>query len=473
MTKTTFIHDNFLLQNETGRELYHDVAKNLPVIDYHNHLPPADIASNRQFENLYQIWLAGDHYKWRAMRTCGVNEEWITGNRSDREKFIAWAETVPKTVRNPLYHWTHMELAEPFGIRNRLLNGETAAGIWEECNEMLARPEFTAVEILKKSGVELVATTDDPTDLLTYHQQYRQKKDQPFSMVPTFRPDKGMAIENAEAFNTWTGLLEAASDRSITTFQEFLDALKSRHDAFHELGCRASDHGISEPFSEPFTLAEVERIFRKARSGKGVTQLEAHQFKSAFLFFCGQMNAEKEWVFQLHIGAIRNNNSRMFNKMGADSGYDSMGDPRIAQPLARLLNQLDKENQLPRTVLYNINPADNEVMATMTGNFQDGVIPGKIQHGPPWWFMDQKNGIEKQMDSLSDMGILSEFIGMTTDSRSFLSFSRHSYFRRILCNLIGQDAEQGVIPQDKEMLTDLIKKICYLNAKSYFRYPED
>lgn len=472
MTKPAFIVDNFLLQNKTAAELYHDVAKLQPVIDYHNHLPPADIANNRQFENLTQIWLAGDHYKWRAMRTCGVDEERITGDRSDREKFIAWAETVPKTLRNPLYHWTHMELAEPFGIRDRLLNGETAAHIWEECNEMLAEPGFTAVEILKKSGVELVATTDDPTDLLTDHQQFNQKGDQPFKMVPTFRPDKGMAIENTEAFLAWTSLLEAASDRSVDSFQDLLGALKSRHDAFHELGCRASDHGISEPFSEPFTLSEVERIFQKARSGKVVTELEARQYKSAFLFYCGQMNAEKNWVFQLHIGAIRNNSTRMYNKLGADSGYDSMGDFRIAEPLSRLLNQLDRENQLPRTVLYNINPADNEVMCTMTGNFQDGVIPGKIQHGPPWWFMDQKNGIEKQLDSLSDIGILSEFIGMTTDSRSFLSFSRHDYFRRILCNMLGQDVEKGIIPQDQGLLKQLVKKICYLNAKAYFRYPE-
>lgn len=472
MTKSVFIHDNFLLNNEIARELYHDVARQLPVIDYHNHLPPEDIASNRQFKNLHQIWLAGDHYKWRAMRTCGVNEERITGNESEWGKFYAWAETVPKTVRNPLYHWTHMELAKPFGIRDRLLNGETADEIWEACNEMLADPEFTAVEILKKSGVELVATTDDPTDSLVYHQQYRQSKGRPFQMVPTFRPDKGMSVENHELFAKWIERLEEVTNRSVSTFQDLMDALKMRHDAFHELGCRASDHGISEPFSEPFTVEEVDRIFQKARSGKEITEMEARQYKSAFLFMCGVMNAEKGWVFQLHIGAIRNNNTRMFNILGADSGYDSMGDFRIAQPLARLLNQLDMENQLPRTVLYNINPADNEVMATMAGNFQDGVIPGKIQHGPPWWFLDQKNGIEKQLDSLSDMGILSEFIGMTTDSRSFLSFSRHDYFRRILCNSLGRDVEKGLIPNEREMLDQLVKKICYLNAKSYFRYPE-
>lgn len=470
MKPISFINDHFLLQNETSRRLYHETAADLPIIDYHNHLPPEDIVNDRQYRNLSELWLAGDHYKWRAMRTCGIEEELITGSASDKEKFLAWAETVPKTIKNPLYHWTHLELADPFGITTRLLSGETAQAIWDECNDMLQEPSFSARSLLKRRRVEVVATTDDPADSLEHHKAYQAEAGRDFEMVPTFRPDKGMNIRDSHSFKQWLEALSRQADFEVKTFSDLLEALEKRHEDFHELGCRASDHGVEEPFSDPFTLSEVERTFQKAFAGEHVTEPEERAYKSAFLYFCGLMDAEKGWVYQLHIGPIRNNNTRFFKKLGPDSGFDSIGDTEMAKPLARLLDRLDTENKLPKTVLYNINPRDNELMATMAGNFQDGTVPGKVQHGPPWWFLDQKNGIENQVESLSNMGILSEFIGMTTDSRSFLSFSRHDYFRRILCNIIGTDAEQGLIPNDMEMMKKLIVKVCYANAKRYFDY---
>ncbi|MCC5940359.1 MAG: glucuronate isomerase [Balneolaceae bacterium] len=467
-----FIHDDFLLQNITAKKLYHDVAAPLPIIDYHNHLSPNQILTDKNFKNITQIWLAGDHYKWRAMRTCGVDEKFITNDATDKEKFLAWAAVVPKTVKNPLYHWTHMELKNPFGITDRLLNGETAEKIWDECNEMLQSPEFSVRSLLKRNNVQVVATTDDPVNPLTEHSNFRKEEQTDFLMVPTFRLDMGMNIEDRGNFRKWTRFLSVLSGKDITTFKDLIEALKIRHDYFHQLGCRASDHGIEEPYSEPFTDEQLEETFSKIMTGKDLTTGDIRSYKSAFLYYCGLMDHEKGWVFQLHIGAIRNNSSRMMKKLGPDSGFDSMGDAEIARPLARLLNRLDSENNLPKTILYNINPRDNELMATMAGNFQDGSVPGKIQHGPPWWFLDQKDGIEKQIESLSNMGILSEFIGMTTDSRSFLSFSRHDYFRRILCNIIGQDVETGLIPDDENLLHTLIRKICYQNVKNYFNYGE-
>jgi len=472
MKPTAFINEHFLLQNETARRLYHETASALPIVDYHNHLPPDEIAADRRYRNLTEIWLAGDHYKWRAMRTCGVEEELITGEATDKEKFFAWAETVPKTIKNPLYHWTHLELADPFGITTRLLNGETAQAIWDECNEMLQDANFSARSLLKRRRVEVVATTDDPAGSLEHHKACQAEDDADFDMVPTFRPDKGMKIRDRDAFQEWLEELGKKSDLEIRSFSDLLDALQKRHDDFHELGCRASDHGVEVPYSDPFTLNEVERTFKKAIEDKHITETEERAYKSAFLYYCGLMNAEKGWVYQLHIGSIRNNNTRLYKKLGPDSGFDSIGDSEMARPLARLLDRLDAENKLPKTVLYNINPRDNELMASMAGNFQDGTIAGKVQHGPPWWFLDQKSGIEQQIESLSNMGILSEFIGMTTDSRSFLSFSRHDYFRRILCNIIGTDAEQGLIPNDIKMMKELIEQICYDNAKRYFDYPD-
>lgn len=467
-----FIHNDFLLGNKTGQKLYHEVAADLPIIDYHNHLPPDEITADKQFSNLTEIWLAGDHYKWRAMRTCGVDERLITGNASDKEKFLAWAETVPKTLKNPLYHWTHMELANPFGITDRLLNGENADRIWDECNEKLQSPEFSARSLLSERGVEVVATTDDPTSDLSDHQSFRNLMDTPFLMVPTFRPDKGMNIDQSDSFLEWVRDLEKIAGISIHGYDDLRKALKNRHDYFHELGCRASDHGISKPFSVPYTQQEVDKALKKALNGEQLTSEEVDKYKSAFLFECALLNHEKGWVYQLHIGALRNNNSRMYRKLGPDSGYDSIDDVEMARPLSNLLDRLDSTDQLPKTTIYNLNPRDNELIGAMIGNFQDGNTPGKLQHGPPWWFLDQKDGIEKQIESLSNMGILSQFIGMTTDSRSFLSFSRHEYFRRILCNIIGNDMETGIIPNDFEMATHLIEKICFKNVKSYFAYSE-
>lgn len=469
---TTFIHNDFLLENKTAQKLYHDVAAELPIIDYHNHLPPDEIAADKKFKNLTEIWLAGDHYKWRAMRTCGVDERLITGDASDKEKFLAWAKTVPKTLKNPLYHWTHMELDNPFGITDRLLNGETAERIWDECNEKLQSNEFSARSLISARGVEVVATTDDPTFDLAYHQQFRKESDTPFMMVPTFRPDKGMNIDQRDSFMDWLSDLEKVSGLSIHCFEDLRKVLKNRHDDFHSLGCRASDHGISRPFSTAYSEQEINKVFKKGVNGEPLTSNEVEQFKSAFFYECALLNHEKGWVWQLHIGALRNNNSRMFKKLGPDSGYDSIGDVEMAQPLSNLLDRLDSTDQLPKTIIYNLNPRDNELIGAMIGNFQDGITPGKLQHGPPWWFLDQKDGIEKQIESLSNMGILSQFIGMTTDSRSFLSFSRHEYFRRILCNLIGNDMESGIIPNDFDMASDLIEKICFKNVKSYFGYTE-
>ncbi|MDX1642683.1 MAG: glucuronate isomerase [Balneolaceae bacterium] len=467
--KKEFIHSDFLLQSKPAQELYHHYAAHLPIIDYHCHLPPDQIAEDINFKNLTHIWLDGDHYKWRALRTCGVDESYITGDKTDKEKFLKWAETVPKTIKNPLYHWTHMELKNPFGI-TQLLNTESAESIWEECNEMLQQPEFSTRSLIKKNKAEVVATTDDPTDNLKHHKKFQSEDDTGFKMVPTFRPDRGMQIEDTDEFKEWVEQLEEASNHSITTYQDFLDALKLRHNEFHKLGCRASDHGVEEPYSDPFTDQELENIFSKVMKGTAVGEEDVRTFKSAFLYYCGLMDNEKEWVYQLHVGALRNNSTRKMKDLGPNTGFDSIGDFEMARPLSQLLDRLDAENHLPRVSLYNNNPRDNELFATMTGNFQDGTIPGKLQHGPPWWFLDQKDGIEQQIEVLSNMGILSEFVGMTTDSRSFLSYSRHDYFRRILCNILGDDIEKGLVPNDLELIGKIVENICYYNAKDFFRY---
>lgn len=466
-----FIHEDFLLQNEAAKELYHDHAADLPIIDYHCHLPPQEIAEDLNFKNLTHIWLYGDHYKWRGMRACGVDERLITGDASDREKFMAWAETVPKTLRNPLFHWTQMELKSPFGVE-QLLNSESADEIWETCNELLQQPEFSARSLLERNRVEVVATTDDPTDSLEHHKALSQESDLSFRMVPTFRPDRGMEVESPKGFRRWIAKLEKASGISVSSFTTLLDALKQRHDLFHELGCRASDHGVEEPYGESFTSRQLNRVFTEAMSGKTLSEEDIRSFKSAFLYHCGRMDWEKGWVFQLHVGALRNNNTRMLEKLGRDSGFDSIGDFAMARPLSAMLDRLDAENHLPRVILYNNNPRDNEVFSTMIGNFQDGSVAGKLQHGPPWWHLDQKDGIEKHFDSLSNMGILSEFVGMTTDSRSFLSYSRHDYFRRILCNVLGDEMEKGLLPDDMELLAEMTRKICYDNSRQFFRFDE-
>jgi len=464
-----FISENFLLTNKTAENLYHNFAKDLPIIDYHCHLPSDEIAQNKKFGNITQVWLYGDHYKWRAMRTNGINEEYITGEASDWEKFLAWAKTVPDTLRNPLYHWTHMELKNPFGISDKLLDGKTAKEIWEHCNRLLQTDEFSTRGLLKHFNVKVVCTTDDPLDNLENHKKIKEDNFD-VKILPTFRPDKGMIVENLPAFRIWFNKLQEITNSSITNFRQYIEAIRKRHDYFHQNGCRLSDHGLEEPYSENYTDEEINAIFEKILLSKELNQIEILKFKSAMMHEFGVMDYEKNWVQQLHLGAIRNVNSRMYRTLGPDTGYDSIGDFKMALPLARYLNRLDSENKLAKTIIYNLNPKDNEVIASIIGSFQDGIIPGKLQFGSAWWFLDQKDGIEKQLNTLSNLGLLSRFIGMLTDSRSFLSYSRHEYFRRILCNIIGTDVEKGLIPDSEELLAPLIENVCYKNAKNFFEF---
>jgi glucuronate isomerase len=465
-----FITENFLLHNETAIELYHDYAKEQPIIDYHCHLSPKEIAENKKFENLTQVWLYGDHYKWRAMRASGVDEKFITGNASDWEKFLAWAETVPKTLRNPLYHWTHMELKRPFGISDKLLNKETAKEIWETCRAKLAQDEFSVRGIMQQMNVRLVCTTDDPVDTLGYHQSIRANTSFKIRVLPAFRPDKGMAIENGAAFREWVRKLAEISGIAINNYSDYLSAIRRRHDFFHAQGCRLSDHGIETAYAEEYSDFEIKTIFKKALDVQSLDQSEILKFKSAMLYEFGLMDHEKGWAQQYHLGALRNINSRMFRTLGPDTGFDSIGDFEIARPLAKLLSRLDDENKLAKTILYNVNPRDNELMATMIGNFQDGSAPGKMQYGSAWWFLDQINGMTKQIEALSNMGLLSRFIGMLTDSRSFLSYPRHDYFRRVLCNTLGDEMEKGLIPNDLPLVGSMIADVCFNNANHYFGF---
>jgi glucuronate isomerase len=468
--KKEFINDNFLLDTKTASKLYHTYAEPLPIIDYHCHIPPKEVAQNRQFETMTQIWLSGDHYKWRAMRTCGVDERFITGNASDWEKFEMWARTVPKTIRNPLYHWTHLELKSPFGISDKLLNEKTAKSIWEKCNAKLATPGYTTQGIAKRMNVKIICTTDDPIDSLEYHESYTKKGNGFTKMFPAFRPDKAMAVENVEAFLSYVQKLESVSGIEIKDFNSLIAAIRARHDFFHSRGCRVSDHGIETAYAEDYTDSEISAIFKKLQKGKNLDSAETLQFKSAMMYEFGVMDYEKGWVQQLHLGALRNNNSRMMRVLGPDTGFDSIGDFEIARPLAKFLNKLDTENKLAKTILYNLNPRDNELMATMIGNFQDGSIAGKLQYGSGWWFLDQRDGMEKQIEALSNLGMLSQFIGMLTDSRSFLSYPRHEYFRRLLCNILGSEIEKGFIPNDVKLIGGMVQDICYNNANKYFGF---
>ncbi len=463
----TFITEDFLLQSETARELYHDYAKKEPIFDYHCHLPPGEIAGNKSFPNLGAIWLAGDHYKWRAMRANGVEERYCTGDAGDREKFLAYARTVSKALRNPLYHWTHLELKRFFGI-DKLLNEATAEEIWEETREKLARPEMSVNGILESNRVSVICTTDDPVDSLEHHRKIRDDGVVKTRVYPTFRPDKALAIDQPEAFNAWTERLAEATGCDCGKFDGFLDALKSRHDFFHSLGGRLSDHGMSRCDNEDCTDVEARAVFDKGRSGKAVSPADVAKFRTYMMVFFGHLDAEKGWTKQLHLGAMRNNNTRLFEKLGPDTGFDSIGDYPQAERLSGFLDRLDRTDQLPRTILYNNNPNDNYIFATMIGNFQDGSIPGKMQFGSGWWHLDQKEGMEWQLNALSNLGLLSRFVGMLTDSRSFLSYSRHEYFRRILCNLIGRDVENGELPRDTELLGGMVRDICFRNAEGYF-----
>lgn len=465
-----FLDDNFVLQNKTAEYLYHQHAKHLPIIDYHCHLDPKLIAEDYQFDNLGEIWLGGDHYKWRAMRTNGVDERYCTGkDTTDWEKFEKWAETVPYTMRNPLYHWTHLELKTAFGV-TKILKPETAKEIFDECTAKLRTPQFSARGLMKHYNVEAVCTTDDPIDSLQYHLAL---KNEGFSVkvLPTWRPDKAMAVEIPDAFRGYVEKLSEVSGVAISNFSDLITALRKRHDFFAGAGCKLSDHGIEEFYAEDYTQSEIDAIFNKVYGGKELTHEEIIKFKSAMLVEGAIMDWEKGWTQQFHYGAIRNNNTRLFKKLGPDTGFDSIGDFTIAKAMSKFLNRLDTDNKLAKTIIYNLNPRDNDLIATMIGNFQDGSVAGKIQFGSGWWFLDQKTGMEAQMNSLSNLGLLSRFVGMLTDSRSFLSYPRHEYFRRILCNLIGTDVEQGLLPSSElDFLGKLVENVSYYNAKEFFKF---
>jgi glucuronate isomerase len=461
------IHDDFLLHSKTARRLYHDYAAAEPILDYHSHLPPADIASDHRFRDLWEIWLQGDHYKWRLMRANGVAEEFCTGTAAPYEKFLAWARTVPFTLRNPLYLWTHLELKRYFDIRQPL-NESTAAKVWEHANFALQHGDLSAQGILRKFQVRVVCTTDDPCDNLSSHRALNASSVET-RMYPTFRPDQALRIEVPATWNGWINRLQTASNKEISTFNDLLDALKQRHDFFHAHGGRLSDHGLVRCYATPCNDREAAAIFAKARTGSAPTDLEQEQFASVLMLFFGRLDAEKGWTKQLHLGALRSVNSRRTREIGPDTGFDSVGDWEQAAALGSYLDVLEREHALPRTIVYNVNPSDNYVLATAIGNFQDGSIAGKMQFGSAWWFLDQKQGIEWQLNALSNTGLLSRFIGMLTDSRSFMSFPRHEYFRRVLCDLLGSDVESGQLPDDEKLLGTMVRNICFANARDYLR----
>ncbi len=461
------IHPNFLLENKYSVQLYHEYASGMPILDYHNHLPPGELAENKVFENITQVWINGDHYKWRAMRTLGIDEKFITGNATDDEKFRKWAYTVPYTMRNPLYHWTHMELSRYFNFTDPLTSANCDA-VFKDTSEKLKTAEYSCQNLISKMNVEVLCTTEDPTDTLEHHQKLA-KSDFPTKVSTAFRPDKSIRI-NSETYNDYIDSLELISEMPITTYNDLCEALKKRIVFFHDNGCRLCDHGLEFVNASDFSFSEIKSIFQKRRNGKSVTAEEAAKFQSALLLFLAETYHEFGWIQQFHLGALRNNNSRMHRLLGPDTGWDSIGDYPQARSLSKFLNTLDSKDKLAKTILYNVNPTDNEVMATMTGNFNDGSIKGKVQWGSAWWFLDQKDGMTQQLNVLSNMGLISCFIGMLTDSRSFLSFPRHEYFRRILCNLFGNEIEKGELPNDIAWIGKLVEDICYNNAKEYFNF---
>jgi len=467
MMAMEFLSEDWLLLSETARRLYHDHAAKMPIYDYHCHLPAEPIAADRRFDNLTQAWLLGDHYKWRAMRSNGIAERYCTGDASDRDKFQKWSETVPYCLRNPLYHWTHLELKRYFGVSGKLLNGDTAPEIYEQCSAKLQTPEFSVRNLLRKMNIRLICTTEDPLDTLEYHQKIR-KDGFEIRIHTAWRPDKAMAAENPTALNTWIDKLAALVNAEIRDYDSFLDAIRTRHTLFHDNGCRLSDHGLDAAYADDYTEGQVRTIFQSIRADRPIEPIDVRKFKSAMMVEFALMDFDRGWVQQLHLGAMRNNNTRAFRTLGPDTGFDSIGDYLTAEPLARFLDRLDGRGKLPRTILYNLNPRDNEMMAAMLGNFQDGSVPGKIQFGSGWWFMDQMDGMIRQMNALSNLGLLSRFVGMLTDSRSFLSYPRHEYFRRILCNLLGEDVEKGHLPRDMGLLGRMVEDLCFNNARNYF-----
>lgn len=467
MSKDTFITDTFLLGNKYAEQLYFDYAEKQPIIDYHNHLIPKSISENEVFGNISQVWIAGDHYKWRAMRTMGVDEKYITGNASDEEKFHAWAKTVPHTLRNPLYHWTHLELKRYFGI-DQYLNEESSKEIYAETAAKLQQPTYATRGLLEMMQVETLCTTEDPIDTLEHHKALA-KDNWKVKVSTAFRPDKSILIES-EGYLDYLQMLSEASGINIESYQDLCDALLKRMEYFHENGCRLCDHGLSRMYYTEFTDAEVSTLFSKCLKGEVLSPLEEEKFKTSLLLFLSENYHRLGWVQQFHLGALRNNNTRMLGILGMDTGWDSVGDFPQAQTLSAYLDHLDSSDKLTKTIIYNLNPSDNEVFATMVGNFNDGSVKGKVQWGSSWWFLDQKDGITKQLDTLSNMGVLSCFIGMLTDSRSFLSFPRHEYFRRILCNLLGQEIASGELPNDMDLVGNMVANISYGNAKDYFNF---
>ncbi len=464
---TEFLSDDFLLHSPAACELYHGYAAPAPICDFHCHLPPGQIAGNKVFRNLTEVWLAGDHYKWRAMRANGVDEKYCTGDADDREKFLAFARTAPRTIRNPLYHWTHLELRRYFGI-TELLDETTAEAVWEKANERLA--EMPVHRILNESRVVVSCTTDDPADSLEHHRAIRAAPGLKTKVFPAFRPDMALQADAPERFNAWLDRLSAASGIGCDTFDGFLAALRQRHDDFHAMGGRISDHGLNHCHAAECTEADAARVFASARAGKGIEPAELEKYRSYMMLFFGRLDAGKGWTKQLHLGALRSANSRLLRRLGPDTGFDSIGDSRQAEPLARYLDALDRDGQLPKMILYNLNPADNYLFAAMAGNFQEGPVPGKIQFGSGWWFLDQKEAMEWQLNALSSIGLLSRFVGMVTDSRSFLSYPRHEYFRRVLCNLIGRDVDRGELPRDMKLLGGMVRGICFDNAMAHFGF---
>ncbi|TCO07249.1 glucuronate isomerase [Natronoflexus pectinivorans] len=461
-----FIHPDFVLEGKTAQKLYHDYAEKLPIVDFHCHLSPKLIADNHKFESLGQIWLEGDHYKWRAMRTNGVDEEYCTGNTSFRDKFQKWAETVPSTIGNPLHHWTHLELARHFDIFD-LLTPENAGKIYDKATEMLQQDEFRTQNLLKKMNVEVVGTTDDPADSLEYHQALKNFS---IKVRPTFRPDNVLKIEDPEFFNAYISKLESVSGKNIKTLGDLISVLDERHAFFNEVGCKASDHGLDRLYYTPNFLDGADKSFEKIRNGEKLSDTETEGYRTYVMYELCKMNHKRDWVQQFHLGAMRNNNTRMFKKLGPDVGFDSIGNPQDANKISRFMDLLDTEDKLAKTILYNLNPSDNEMFVTMLGNFQDGKTPGKIQYGAGWWFLDQKVGMEKHLRDLSVLGLLSRFVGMVTDSRSFLSYPRHEYFRRILCNHLGHEIDKGLIPNDQKLLKTVVEDICYHNPMRYFGF---